>query len=109
MTKINLNNPKTLKTFIIKYSIIASVFNLVLANIYNEYVNKFINYLVSPLFNLDLNNNGEPDVEELKNYTITINNRKLHVGLLIFNLITLSIKLVILYFIITRLINYLKI
>jgi large-conductance mechanosensitive channel len=108
MPKINLNNPKTLKTFIIKYSIIASVFNLVLANIYNEYVNKFINFIVSPLFNLDLNNNGEPDFEELKNYTININNRKIHLGLFIFNLITLSIKLGILYFVLTRLLKYLK-
>ena len=102
---MKIDNPVKLKKFIIKYSIIASVFNLILANLYNNYVDKFINYLVSPLFNLDLNNNGEPDVNELKNYKIIINNRKIHIGLFLFNLIVLTIKLIILYYIIMFLIN----
>lgn len=106
---MKFENQDKLKKFIIKYSIIASVFNLVLANLYNNYVDKFINYLVSPMFNLDLNNNGEPDVNELKNYKIEINNRKIHVGLFLFNLIVLIIKLLILYFIITFLINKINI
>lgn len=98
----------TFKKFILKYAIISSVLCLILADIYRQHINSFIIYLVDPIFSIDLNNDGEPDLKQLKKWTINIGNSKVPIGLLSYNLLILIIKVIILFTLLHLLINYLK-
>ena len=101
----HIKNTKDLHTFVLKYSIISSVTTLVMAHMYNEYIDKFVVYLISPIFSFDLNNDGKPDLEQIKQFSLTLGKTKIPLGLILFNLAILIIKIVILYYILKLLIS----
>jgi large-conductance mechanosensitive channel len=99
---------KGLKKYIINISVLTSTIVLIIAQLYNEYMDKILKDLLAPLVSIDLDNNGEPDLKELKNYTIKINGLIFPIGNIIFNIFILTIKLLILYNIVKLLINKVK-
>lgn len=99
---------KTLKKYIINISVLTSTIVLIVANMYTEYIDKILKDLIAPLFSIDLDNNGIPDLQQLKNYYITVRNVKFPVGNLIYNLSILIIKIFILYLITVYLLKKIK-
>ena len=101
-------NKKTLKKYIINISVLTSTIVLIVANMYTEYIDKILKDIIAPLFSIDLDNNGVPDLQQLKNYHITVRNVKFPLGNLIYNLSILVIKIFILYLITVYLLKKIK-
>jgi len=109
MVKSELKSIKNgnIRNLVLKYSIISSVLVLILADLYNSYMHKFVNYLMAPIVNLDLNDDGEPDINQLKQYQLNIFGRaKFPLGLFLYNLVILIVKVMVLFYIIKLLIKY---
>jgi large-conductance mechanosensitive channel len=102
------NKNKNLKRYIINISVLTSTIVLIISNLYNEYMDKILKDLIAPFVSIDLDNNGEPDLKQLKNFTIKIGSSKFPIGNLIYNIIILTIKILILYIIVKLLISKVK-
>lgn len=76
-------------------NIMITIIITVLSTYITELSTSLINDLIIPLF--DTNHNNELEVNKLKNYTITINNRIFKVGSFIISLIRFIIILVIIF------------
>lgn len=96
------------KKFIIKYTVVSSALCLILADIYKKHVNAFISYLVDPVFSVDLNNDGEPDLQQLKKWNVIIGKSKVPLGLILYNLLILVVKVIVLFTFLHLLIKYLN-
>lgn len=106
--RTNSKGNKVIKKYIINVSILTSVIVLIVANMYNDYMDKFVRDLIAPIFSIDLNNDGEPDLKQLRNYTITFKTAKFPIGNIVYNLIILVIKIIILYYLVQFLFNKLN-
>lgn len=95
-------------TFIAKYSVLTSIVVLIMAQLYNNHMDRFVSYLISPIFSVDLDLNGEPDLEQIRRFQIKLfgGKFKFPVGLIIYNFIELFIKLVLLFFILKMVLKY---
>lgn len=102
---VKKQNKKQLKKYIINISVLTSTIVLIIAEMYNEYMDKILRDLIAPLVSIDLDNNGEPDLKQLKKYNVKIGLSVFPIGNIIYNLIILSIKVFILYILIKLLIN----
>lgn len=96
-------------TFITKYSVLTSIVVLIMAQLYNKHMDKFVNYVISPIFSIDSDLNGEPDLEQIRRYQLRLfsDRFKFPVGLIVYNFIELFIKLVILFVILKLVLKYL--
>lgn len=94
--------------FIAKYSVLTSIVVLIMAQLYNKHMDRFVSYLISPIFSVDLDLNGEPDLEQIRKYQFTLFSGKLKfpIGLIIYNFIELFIKLMILFFMLKLVLKY---
>lgn len=82
------------KKLIFKYSVITTVISLLLADLYVSYSSKYINLILTPLFSIDLNNDGEPDLTQLKKYNLKLlQTYNLPIGLIIYHTFILALKL----------------
>ena len=74
---------KVIKKYIINISVLTSTIVLIVANLYNEYMDKILRDLIAPIFSADLNNDGQPDLKQLRDLIIKIggikNNSRLSV------------------------------
>jgi len=104
---INQKDP-SFKTFILKYTVISSVLCLILADIYKQHINALISYVVDPIFSIDLDNNGEPDLKQLKEWSVKLNRSTIPIGLIIYNVFIVILKVVLLFVILHMLIKYLN-
>jgi len=95
-------------TFIAKYSIITAVVTLVVAQMYNTHIDRFVSYIVAPLFSVDLNMNGHPDLMQMRNYQFSVFNAKFKfpIGMIFYNFIELCVKLLILLIIIKLMLKF---
>jgi large-conductance mechanosensitive channel len=112
MPILNNNSLKSinkLKKYIVNISVLTSTITLIIAGLYNEYIDKILKDLLAPLVSIDLDNNGEPDLKQLKSFTIKIGLFVFPLGNLIYSMIILTIKIIILYYIVNLLINKVKI
>lgn len=102
------NTRASLLSFIAKYSVITSIVVLIVAQLYNEHMDKFVTYLISPIFSIDLDLNGEPDLEQIRRLQIRLFNGsfKFPIGLILYNFIVLFIKLVVLFAMLKLILKY---
>ena len=91
---------KVLKKYIINISVLTSTIVLIVANLYNEYMDKILRDLIAPIFSADLNNDGQPDLKQLRELIVKVGGIKFPIGNFIYNLIMLIIKITILYFLV---------
>jgi hypothetical protein len=85
------------KKLIFKYSIITSVIGLILSELYISYSSKYINLILTPLLSIDMNNDGEPDLTQLKKYNLKLLKKyNLPIGLIIYHTFVLALKLILL-------------
>ena len=86
--------------FIIKTSVLTSLFVWLLGNKSSEFLTSITNLLIDPIFSIDLNNNGEPDLKELEKFNIKIGGKKLLVGKIILEFVKLIFHMFVIYIII---------
>lgn len=87
----------TVKDFIIKTSIFSSLFIWLLGKKTSDFLSSIGNLIIDPLFSIDINNNGEPDLKELEKYTITLFDKKIQVGKIFLEFIKLLFHLIVIY------------
>jgi large-conductance mechanosensitive channel len=109
MKQVNKQNNKKLKNYIINISVLTSTIVLIVAQLYNEYMDKILRDLIAPIVSIDLDLNGEPDLKQLRAFKINIRGSVFPIGNIIYNIFILTIKLLILYYIVKMLINKVKI
>lgn len=102
-----MNNEKLFKKYIINISVLSSVIVLIIAGLYNEYIDKLIRDLIAPIFSSDLNNDGIPDLDQLQKYVVNIGKYKFPLGNLFYNILVLILKIFVLYYLLKLLLNYL--
>lgn len=105
MKKFLKKNNISVKEFIIKTTVITSLFIWILGRKISEFFNIFTGLLIEPFFSFDLNENGEPDLKELMSYKLTIGNVKIPIGRIIMEIIKLLFHLLIIYILIYVILN----
>ena len=107
MTK-KLKEIKDFKDFVIKNTIIASALTFLLGAQIKQLSTTILDALIDPLFSIDLDNNGEPDLVQLKKMTTKILGFKFPFGKILSELIKAILTIIILYFIVSMFIKYTK-
>lgn len=95
-----------IKKFIIKTSVISSLIVLVLASQIKDFIDCIVSVILDPFFSIDINSNGEADLEELKKMIIQIGKYKFTIGKLLYSLIEIAIKISIIVLFLYLIINY---
>ena len=101
-----LSNEKkitNIKTFIIKYSLVGGIIMWTVNGQIKEYLNSIINNLIDPLFSMDLDKNGKPDLDVVKKWKIKIGGAVFPVGKFILD----TVKTIVVVAIMIHCINYL--
>jgi hypothetical protein len=86
--------------FVIKTSVLSSLFVWLLGNKASDFLTSITNLLIDPLFSFDLNNNGEPDLKDLEKFNIKLFGKKILVGKILLELIKLVFHMFVIYSII---------
>ena len=93
-----------LKTFLIKYSLVGGVIMWTVNSSIKEFLTSFINNTVEPLFSIDLDGDGRPDLQKVKNWKVKVKGATFPVGKILLDLIktivTVAIMLVFINYII---------
>ena len=79
-----MKNAKSLKEFLIKYTVIATAFTWLIAGRVDKLVNSISQSFLEPLLSFDLNNDGKPDLKQIKSLVIF---NKFPVGLFLMELL----------------------
>ncbi len=102
----NNKNNTTVKNFIIKTTIVTSLIVWILGNHTSNFLKSLSNLLIDPLFSIDLDKDGIPDLKELDKYNVTIGNIKLPFGRILIEFIKLVFNILIVFFFIYIVINF---
>ena len=92
-----VNNDKIVE-FTTKNAIILSGITFTVGSQMRALSAVIVNSLVDPLFSMDLDNNGTPDLKQMKNYVAKISGIKFPIGLLFLELIRTIVTILLLYY-----------
>lgn len=95
-----------MKKVIIKYSVIISLFTFTLSKFFKRAIDQIVDVFISPLLTVDINQDGQPDVNQLRKWNIKFGNTELKIGQLIFALIKLVLQILIVYLILLFTLKY---
>lgn len=73
-------------------SLVTSLLTIVLSNVYSKHVHALLMLVASPLLKVDLDHNGEPDIEQLKRKQVSVSGHMLPLGFILFNLVAIAVK-----------------
>ena len=96
----------SVKKFIIKTTIITSLIVWILGNHTSNFLKSLSDLLIDPLFSIDLNKDGIPDLKELNKYYVIIGNIKMPMGRILIEFIKLVFNILIVFFFIYIVINF---
>tara|TARA_B110000003_G_scaffold260326_1_gene281055 strand:+ start:765 stop:1121 length:357 start_codon:yes stop_codon:yes gene_type:complete len=102
----NNNSNSTVKNFIIKTTVITSLIVWILGSHTSNFLKSLSNLLIDPLFSIDLDNNGIPDLKELDKYNVKIGNIKLPLGRILIELLKLIFNISCVFLFIYIVINF---
>lgn len=101
-----MNSNKELKKALIKYAVFISLFTFVASKYLKVFFDDIINVIFTPLMGIDLNNDGKPDMEQIKKISLNIGGFQFHIGIVLFSLFKLIIQLLIIWYILTIIVEY---
>ena len=94
------------KTFIIKHAVIASAFSFIIGFQIRELSIVLVDSLVEPLFSLDLNNDGKPDLKQLSNYVAKVFGISFPLGKIFLELVKTVVTILLIYVVIKYFMKY---
>ncbi len=98
-----LNNEKkitNIKTFVLKYSLVGGIIMWTVNGQIKEYLTSIINNLIDPLFSMDLDQNGKPDLDIIKKWKVKVGGATFPIGKFVLDTIkTAVIVSIMIYFI----------
>lgn len=110
---ININNiimlqSNKFKKFIIKYALISSLCIWSVGSHFKEFTECIIQSVVHPFLSIDLNGDGEPDLQQIKYFNYKIFNITFPVGKLLLGAIDFLFELIFIFIIVWMIIRYSK-
>lgn len=94
------------KEFIVRYTVIASVVTWLISANMKDFLDELINALIEPLFSIDIDNNGEPDLIEAKKWVTDVMGIKFPIGKIVLALFKTVIFIAIVYVVVTLIFKY---
>jgi len=95
-----------MKKVIIKYSVIIALFTFTVSKFFKTAIDQIVDVFLCPLLTVDINQDGKPDLKQLQKLDIKIGNINFKFGQLLFALIKLFLQIVIVYLILSYILNY---
>ena len=95
-----------MKKVIIKYSVIISLFTFTLSKFFKRAIDQIVDVFLSPLLTIDINQDGKPDINQLRKWNIKFGNTELKLGQLIFAIIKLILQILVVYLILLFTLKY---
>jgi hypothetical protein len=95
-----------MKKVIIKYSVIISLFTFTLSKFFKRAIDQIVDVFLSPLLTVDINQDGKPDLKQLKKWNFKLGHTEIKVGQLIFATIKLVLQILVVYLILSFILNY---
>lgn len=83
--------------FVIKYTVVASVFTWLLSTQVRGLLDDIIDNLAEPLFSMDINQDGKPDVQQLNKMIYDCFGFKFPLGKILLGIIKTILALIIIY------------
>ena len=90
------------KSFIVKYTIFAAVITWVMGDRLRELMSAFTASILDPIFSVDLNKDGKPDMEQIRQVKIG----KYPIGILIYELVKTGVIMLLMYLMVKILLKY---
>lgn len=97
-----------LKKFIIKYALISSLCIWSVGSHFKDFTECIIKCIIHPFLSIDLNGDGEPDLQQIKDINYTIFNIRFPVGKLLLGTIDFLFELLFIFIIVWMIIRYSK-
>lgn len=85
------------RKFLIKHTVLASAITFLLGFQIRSLISELIDTVINPLFSVDLNNDGEPDLKQIRKFTANIFGIKYPVGKLFLELIKTAVTIFVIY------------
>ena len=92
---------KLFTKFIIKQAILATAFTYLIAGQVQKLASIFVDTIIEPLFSIDLDNDGNPDLKQLEKYVVKLFNIKFSLGKLIAQFVKFCFFLIFIFIILT--------
>ena len=89
-----------LTKFVIKYSIISSIAVFVIGGHLKDFSSNLIDLIIEPLFSIDLNNDGNPDLKELDKFNLRIGSITFPLGKIFLIIIKIFLEIIVIYYIV---------
>lgn len=94
---MNKQEEKSFKKFIIKYTVIASVFTWLLSAQLRELLDAIVDNISEPLFSMDINEDGKPDIQQLNKMIANVFGFKFPVGKILLGIIKTLLAILLIY------------
>ena len=87
-----------IKELLSKNYVITTIVSIMIATRIDELVNSFTNCICLPIFNIDLNKDGKPDIDQIKKLEVNLYFLKIKPGLFIIELLKFLLTFIIIYY-----------
>jgi large-conductance mechanosensitive channel len=96
----NIKDNQHMKKFIIKYTVLSSIITWIFSDRARCTITKFFDTFIDPLFSVDLNNDGKPDLHKLKTFSIYIGKIRFPIGDFVLEFLKTMLIITLLYYLI---------
>ena len=86
-----------LARFVIKYSIISSIFVFVISGHLKDFSANIIDLIIEPLFSIDLNADGKPDLKQLNKFKLKIGSTTFPLGKIFLVIFKMFLEIMLMY------------
>lgn len=94
---MNKSDQAAFKKFIIKYTIIGSVFTWLLSAQLRDLLDSIVDNIAEPLFSMDINKDGKPDIQQLNHMIYSFLGFKFPIGKIFLGIIKTILALILIY------------
>lgn len=80
------------KQLVLSVAFTTSILTLLLGHLINRHIDDLFKFFIDPFFSMDLDRNGEPDLDQLKNYSFKWDSFTFPLGHLLYSLLSIAVK-----------------
>lgn len=103
---MNKTQELSFKKFIIKYTVVASVITWLIASNMKELLDIIIDSLIEPIFSIDIDNDGKPDILQAKQWITDVLGCKFPIGKILLAFVKTVIYMFIVYLCVIAIFRY---
>jgi large-conductance mechanosensitive channel len=103
---MNKSQETAFKKFIIRYTVVGSVCTWLLATQLREFLDAIVDNITEPLFSMDINKDGKPDIQQLNKMILDVSGIKFPVGRILLGIIKTIFAIILIYLMVQLLYRY---